>query len=810
MLRFGRILAFVIVVSLIFPLACAEEEPELEDPRDSLVELLQLTDEQLEQLETGTGTLQLREDQVDTLSDYVTQLLDDLQPWLDEAQWEEVKGILEMMLTQGEVDLQTLSTVAEAIHDSLVSEAEAGIGVYTKLVRLTAKSTATVEEGSQLAEGSERSTCVTVYTPRNSITGDKHYERSDYYEEETYRGLGGESIAYVDPYDGAIVAYSKPNVMGGAHTYTRQRILINVPADASDITINSRLLYKSGTFSCFPPPIGITATGIVTLHPLLSPPMEVSYRAIDPVFDWLDAVKWALLIATMGTSVTVTTVAHAITAILTGYDVLAYKSALEEYGEEEIVTYSADSLAAGRYIFEIGFYARAVSTIDIARAYVIGMVPEIEVTMDCPSRTLTVASTDGGWVEEPGEGTFPYCPEEDIDIVAISSPGCQFVEWTGDVGTVADVNSQITTISMNDNYSITANFEEIPPVQFDLTTSSTAGGSVTTPGEGTFGRDSGTVVDLVAVAEEGYYFVNWTGDVGTIADVNAATTNITMNGDYSITANFGEGSEYTSMVAGGKLHTVGLKTDGTVVAVGKNAYGQCNIDTWTDVSQVAAGEYHTAGLKSDGTMVAVGYNVSGQCNVGGWTDITQVTVGTHTVGLETDGTVVAVGNNYCGQCDVGGWTDITQVAAGYCHTVGLKTDGTVVAVGYNYSGQCDVGGWTDITQVTANYGHTVGLKADGTVVAVGDSYHGQCNVGSWTDITQIAAGYYHTVGLETDGTVVAVGDNVHGQCDVSGWTDITQIAAGSSHTVGLKSDGTVVAVGRNWEDQCDVGDWDLT
>ena len=37
---------------------------------------------------------------------------------------------------------------------------------------------------------------------------------------------------------------------------------------------------------------------------------------------------------------------------------------------------------------------------------------------------------------------------------------------------------------------------------------------------------------------EGYRFVEWTGDVGTIADVYAATTTITMNGDYSITANF--------------------------------------------------------------------------------------------------------------------------------------------------------------------------------------------------------------------------------------------------------------------------------
>jgi len=71
-----------------------------------------------------------------------------------------------------------------------------------------------------------------------------------------------------------------------------------------------------------------------------------------------------------------------------------------------------------------------------------------------------------------------------------------------------------------------------------LTISSTAGGSVHTPGEGTFTYDTGTEVDLVAITEFFYHFDKWTGDVGTIADVNSAATTITMNGDYSITANF--------------------------------------------------------------------------------------------------------------------------------------------------------------------------------------------------------------------------------------------------------------------------------
>ena len=72
---------------------------------------------------------------------------------------------------------------------------------------------------------------------------------------------------------------------------------------------------------------------------------------------------------------------------------------------------------------------------------------------------------------------------------------------------------------------------------------------------------------------------------------------------------------------------MGLKRDGTVVAVGYNVYGQCNVSDWRDIVAVAAGYDHTVGLKRDGTVVAVGSNedwnhkYTGQCEVIGWTDI---------------------------------------------------------------------------------------------------------------------------------------------------------------------------------------------
>ena len=116
-----------------------------------------------------------------------------------------------------------------------------------------------------------------------------------------------------------------------------------------------------------------------------------------------------------------------------------------------------------------------------------------------------------------------------------------------------------------------------------------------------------------------------------------------------------------------------------------------------DRETVSAGKVHTVGLKSDGTLVAVGDNDDGQCDVADWTDIVAVSAGeNYTVGLKSDGTVVAVGNNDEGQCFVADLTDVVAVSAGVYHTVGLKSDGTVVAVGDNDEGQCDAADWTNI------------------------------------------------------------------------------------------------------------------
>ncbi len=275
-------------------------------------------------------------------------------------------------------------------------------------------------------------------------------------------------------------------------------------------------------------------------------------------------------------------------------------------------------------------------------------------------------------------------------------------------------------------------------------------------------------------------------------------------------------------VSAGESHTVGLKSDGTVVAVGDNEYGQLNVKSWQDIVAISAGASHTVGLKSDGSVVAAGRNdgtpfnwdgviETGQCNTGSWKDVVAITTGPfRTVGLKANGTVVAVGENIHGECNTGNWENIVTVSAGFSHTVGLKADGTVVAVGENHDGRCDTNEWQDIVAVSAGDDHTIGLKADGTVIAVGNNEYGQCNTNNWDNIIAAIAGRSFTIGLKANGTVVTVGGNNQVHCDTKEWEDIIAVSTDDYYIVGLKADGSVVATGGKYYDaQCEVGDWNL-
>jgi len=88
---------------------------------------------------------------------------------------------------------------------------------------------------------------------------------------------------------------------------------------------------------------------------------------------------------------------------------------------------------------------------------------EIEVTMEVgegPPEVylLTISSTEGGHVSEPGEGLFEHSPGEEVTITAVADQGWAFAGWSGDVESISNPDSPGTAITMLGNHIIEATF----------------------------------------------------------------------------------------------------------------------------------------------------------------------------------------------------------------------------------------------------------------------------------------------------------------------------------------------------------------
>lgn len=115
-----------------------------------------------------------------------------------------------------------------------------------------------------------------------------------------------------------------------------------------------------------------------------------------------------------------------------------------------------------------------------------------------------------------------------------------------------------------------------------LTVSSTSGGSVTVPGEGTFTYPYCTVVELNAVPDAGFHFVNWTGDVGTVEDPTSPSTTIHVDcNNRSITANFKKsGCGLTDSEGMATMGLLMLVTAALVVQTRRRGSGRIIADGW--------------------------------------------------------------------------------------------------------------------------------------------------------------------------------------------------------------------------------------
>jgi alpha-tubulin suppressor-like RCC1 family protein len=259
----------------------------------------------------------------------------------------------------------------------------------------------------------------------------------------------------------------------------------------------------------------------------------------------------------------------------------------------------------------------------------------------------------------------------------------------------------------------------------------------------------------------------------------------------------------------------------------------------TTVTSVAAGEGFSLGLLSDGNVIAWGVNSDGQLGDGSFTSDSDVPV------------------------EVSGLADVTAIAAGGAHSLALLSDGKVMSWGLGARGALgdgsmadsdvpvEVGGLSDVVGVSAGGGagteDSLAVLADGTVMAWGSNLEGLLGDGHLTgpqscsgqpcsttpspvtgldEAVSVSSGANNSLALLNNGTVMAWGSNAYGDlgdgnssgpetCEggpcssvpltVSGLHEATAIAAGGSSDLALLNNETVVAWGNNYNGQLGDG-----
>jgi len=348
--------------------------------------------------------------------------------------------------------------------------------------------------------------------------------------------------------------------------------------------------------------------------------------------------------------------------------------------------------------------------------------------------------------------------------------------------------------------------------------------------------------------------------------------------------------------AGGSF-ALALRSDGTVWAWGNNANGQLgdgtntNHSTPVQVTDVGGlgvltgvtaidaggtgGNLHSLAVKSDGTVLAWGSNANGQLGTGDHTasnspapvqglgPASGVVAVSAASGLSlartANGSVLAWGDNSAGElgngsffgssmpepvAGLGSGSTVMMIASGNGanHSLALRADGSVLAWGSNASGQLCTGDTTNRTTpvvvpmpgpviaVAVGANHSLVLTSDHLIWACGDNSSRQLGTGDTVPSlvpvavkafvgnprgAAIAACANNSMLLTATGTVAAWGNNgngqlgnntmnspgvaaaVHGVGNVGFLGNVTAIACNAGSSYALQADGTMLGWGQN-------------
>jgi len=324
------------------------------------------------------------------------------------------------------------------------------------------------------------------------------------------------------------------------------------------------------------------------------------------------------------------------------------------------------------------------------------------------------------------------------------------------------------------------------------------------------------------------YSINGATPVSTSSNPETVPVNPSLTTIYNLTS-FNDANcslnEWLTMSTG-SYHSLAIKTDGTLWAWGRNNQnGQLGngtiadsntpikIGTSTNWTKLATGAVHSLAIKTDGTLWAWGANDFGQ-------------LGDTTTIKKTSPIQIGLSNDWA------------KIDGGHLYSLAIKTDGTLWAWGQNNSGQLgdgtsigktfpvQIGVSTDWVEISGGLDHSLAIKSNGTLWAWGTSVFGQAGgaasnvpiqVGTSNDWASIFAGQYYSLGIKTGGTLWAWGRNDLGQLgngfyfqlnsptQIGSETNWFKISGHSAHSLGLKQNGTLWAWGLNNDGQLGNG-----
>jgi hypothetical protein len=141
--------------------------------------------------------------------------------------------------------------------------------------------------------------------------------------------------------------------------------------------------------------------------------------------------------------------------------------------------------------------------------------------------SLTLDAKGNGLLS-PEIGAHSYAEGTEVTVTATPDSGWRFDSWSG---AVAEPDSATTTVVINSDERVTANFS---PIMHSLTLDA-EGNGLLSPEIGAHSYAEGTEVTITATPDSGWQFNSWSGEV---SNLESATTTVFITSDKTVTANF--------------------------------------------------------------------------------------------------------------------------------------------------------------------------------------------------------------------------------------------------------------------------------